>query len=261
MKKVVYLAVLILSLGLISSKIEAQGFFIPQNEMQPRYEKLPPIRIPQRGLPSAVRSNGGSAATQTNQQPQVIKVQQRKISHYIAVDGRYIPVFADEEPQSVQEAVKDSQTAEEATDNKVKNIVESNPDITDKPAEATAPLKEEQPDIKQAVAEVKNNAAVAEVKNNATVAEVKKPIAASEVKKEISVSQEEPETVVKKADMPSLPQTEEVNSALPDYRNSYTKYVSDLQIFHQTGLFPENEALSQALSKMNSEKEIVLYKN
>ena len=252
MKKVVYLAVLILSLGLISSKIEAQGFFIPQNEMQPRYEKLPPIRIPQRGLPSAVRNNGGSAATQTNQQPQVIKVQQRKISHYIAVDGRYIPVFADEEPQSVQEAVKDSQTAEEATDNKVKNIVESNPDITDKPAEATAPLKEEQPDIKQAVAEVKNNAAVAEVK---------KPIAASEVKKEISVSQEEPETVVKKADMPSLPQTEEVNSALPDYRNSYTKYVSDLQIFHQTGLFPENEALSQALSKMNSEKEIVLYKN
>lgn len=252
MKKVVYLAVLILSLGLISSKIEAQGFFIPQNEMQPRYEKLPPIRIPQRGLPSAVRNNGGSAATQTNQQPQVIKVQQRKISHYIAVDGRYIPVFADEEPQSVQEAVKDSQTAEEATDNKVKNIVESNPDITDKPAEATAPLKEEQPDIKQAVAEVKNNAAVAEVK---------KPIAASEVKKEIPVSQEEPETVVKKADMPSLPQTEEVNSALPDYRNSYTKYVSDLQIFHQTGLFPENEALSQALSKMNSEKEIVLYKN
>ncbi len=252
MKKVVYLAVLILSLGLISSKIEAQGFFIPQNEMQPRYEKLPPIRIPQRGLPSAVRNNGGSAATQTNQQPQVIKVQQRKISHYIAVDGRYIPVFADEEPQSVQEAVKDSQTAEEATDNKVKNIVESNPDITDKPAEATAPLKEEQPDIKQAVAEVKNNA---------TVAEVKKPIAASEVKKEIPVSQEEPETVVKKADMPSLPQTEEVNSALPDYRNSYTKYVSDLQIFHQTGLFPENEALSQALSKMNSEKEIVLYKN
>lgn len=252
MKKVVYLAVLILSLGLISSKIEAQGFFIPQNEMQPRYEKLPPIRIPQRGLPSAVRNNGGSAATQTNQQPQVIKVQQRKISHYIAVDGRYIPVFADEEPQSVQEAVKDSQTAEEATDNKVKNIVESNPYITDKPAEATAPLKEEQPDIKQAVAEVKNNAAVAEVK---------KPIAASEVKKEIPVSQEEPETVVKKADMPSLPQTEEVNSALPDYRNSYTKYVSDLQIFHQTGLFPENEALSQALSKMNSEKEIVLYKN
>ena len=252
MKKVVYLAVLILSLGLISSKIEAQGFFIPQNEMQPRYEKLPPIRIPQRGLPSAVRNNGGSAATQTNQQPQIIKVQQRKISHYIAVDGRYIPVFADEEPQSVQEAVKDSQTAEEATDNKVKNIVESNPDITDKPAEATAPLKEEQPDIKQAVAEVKNNAAVAEAK---------KPIAASEVKKEIPVSQEEPETVVKKADMPSLPQTEEVNSALPDYRNSYTKYVSDLQIFHQTGLFPENEALSQALSKMNSEKEIVLYKN
>lgn len=243
MKKVVYLAVLILSLGLISSKIEAQGFFIPQNEMQPRYEKLPPIRIPQRGLPSAVRNNGGSAATQTNQQPQVIKVQQRKISHYIAVDGRYIPVFADEEPQSVQEAVKDSQTAEEATDNKVKNIVESNPDITDKPAEATAPLKEEQPDIKQAVAEVK------------------KQVEVTEANKEIPVSQEEPETVVKKADMPSLPQTEEVNSALPDYRNSYTKYVSDLQIFHQTGLFPENEALSQALSKMNSEKEIVLYKN
>lgn len=252
MKKVVYLAVLILSLGLISSKIEAQGFFIPQNEMQPRYEKLPPIRIPQRGLPSAVRNNGGSAATQTNQQPQVIKVQQRKISHYIAVDGRYIPVFADEEPQSVQEAVEASQTAEATTDNEVKTVVESNPDITDKPAEATAPLKEEQPDIKQAVAEVKNNAAVAEVK---------KPIAAIEVKKEIPVSQEEPETVVKKADMPSLPQTEEVNSALPDYRNSYTKYVSDLQIFHQTGLFPENEALSQALSKMNSEKEIVLYKN
>lgn len=252
MKKVVYSAVLILSLGLISSKIEAQGFFIPQNEMQPRYEKLPPIRIPQRGLPSAVRNNGGSAATQTNQQPQVIKVQQRKISHYIAVDGRYIPVFADEEPQSVQEAVEASQTAEATTDNEVKTVVESNPDITDKPAEATAPLKEEQPDIKQAVAEVKNNAAVAEVK---------KPIAASEVKKEIPVSQEEPETVVKKADMPSLPQTEEVNSALPDYRNSYTKYVSDLQIFHQTGLFPENEALSQALSKMNSEKEIVLYKN
>lgn len=252
MKKVIYLAVLILSLGLISSKIEAQGFFIPENEMQPRYEKLPPIRIPQRGLPSAVRNNGGNTATQANQQPQVIKVQRRKISHYIAVDGRYIPVFADEEPQSVQEAVKDSQTAEEATDNKVKDIVESNPDITDKPSEAILPLNEEQPDIKQAVAEVKNNAAVAEVK---------KPIATSEVKKEIPASQKEPETVAKKADMHSLPQTEEVNSALPDYRNSYTKYVSDLQIFHQTGLFPENEALSQALSKMTSEKEIVLYRN
>lgn len=252
MKKVIYLAVLILSLGLISSKIEAQGFFIPENEMQPRYEKLPPIRIPQRGLPSAVRNNGGNTATQANQQPQVIKVQRRKISHYIAVDGRYIPVFADEEPQSVQEAVKDSQTAEEATDNKVKDIVESNPDITDKPSEAILPLNEEQPDIKQAVAKVKNNAAVAEVK---------KPIATSEVKKEIPASQKEPETVAKKADMHSLPQTEEVNSALPDYRNSYTKYVSDLQIFHQTGLFPENEALSQALSKMTSEKEIVLYRN
>lgn len=244
MKKVVYLAVLILSLGLISSKIEAQGFFIPQNEMQPRYEKLPPIRIPQSGLPSAIRDEGGSAATQANQQPQVIKVQQRKISHYIAVDGRYIPVFADEEPQSVQEAVKDSQTAEEATDNKVKNIVESEQNITDKAeAASSVPLKEEQPDIKQAVAEVK------------------KQVEVTEANKEIPVSQEEPETVVKKADMPSLPQTEEVNSALPDYRNSYTKYVSDLQIFHQTGLFPENEALSQALSKMNSEKEIVLYKN
>lgn len=243
MKKVVYLAVLILSLGLISSKIEAQGFFIPQNEMQPRYEKLPPIRIPQRGLPSAVRNNGGSAATQTNQQPQVIKVQQRKISHYIAVDGRYIPVFADEEPQSVQEAVKDSQTAEEATDNKVKNIVESNPDITDKPAEATAPLKEEQPDIKQAVAEVK------------------KQVEVTEANKEIPIFQEEPETTVKKADSLSVPQTEEVNPALPDYRNRYSQYLADLQIFHQTGLFPENEALSQALSKMNSEKEIVLYKN
>lgn len=243
MKKVVYLAVLILSLSLISSKIEAQGFFIPENEIQPRYEKLPPIRIPQRGLPSAVRNNGGNTATQANQQPQVIKVQRRKISHYIAVDGRYIPVFADEEPQSVQEAVKDSQTAEEATDNKVKDIVESNPDITDKPSEAIVPLNEEHPDIKQAVAEVKQQ------------------VTTGEVKKEIPTSQKEPETTAKKADMPSLPQTEEVNSALPDYRNSYTKYVSDLQIFHQTGLFPENESLSQALSKMNSEKEIVLYKN
>lgn len=249
MKKVVYLAVLILSLGLISSKIEAQGFFIPQNEMQPRYEKLPPIRIPQRGLPSAVRNNGGSAATQTNQQPQVIRIKRRKISHYIAVDGRYIPVFAEEEAQSVQETIEDSQTAEATKEDEVDIATENEQDTGeqdtgDKSVEDFSPLlKEKQSDIKQ------------------SVAEVKKQVAVTEIKKEIPVSQKEPETAVKKADMPSLPQTEEVNSALPDYRNSYTKYVSDLQTFHQTGLFPKNEALSQALSKMTSEKEIVLYRN
>lgn len=67
------------------------SFFIPQQELQPRYERLPQIRVPQPALPSAIRPG--------MQQKQPVQRQpQQRVQRYIAVDGRYIPVYEKKEP-------------------------------------------------------------------------------------------------------------------------------------------------------------------
>lgn len=56
------------------------GFFIPQKELEQRYEKLPPI------------PNGGAYSNQPASIPEA------SATHYIAVDGRFIPVIENTSP-------------------------------------------------------------------------------------------------------------------------------------------------------------------
>lgn len=70
----------------------APGFFMPESELAPRFEKLPPIAAPQ-------TYQTPNAAPTVNPAPQ----RARKVSRYIAVDGRYIPVFEEDDDEDLTE--------------------------------------------------------------------------------------------------------------------------------------------------------------
>lgn len=68
-------------------------FFIPASELAPRFEKLPPIATPN-NYPTPYSTYSASPAPNTS----------GKVSRYIAVDGRYIPVY-EEDPEADLTAV------------------------------------------------------------------------------------------------------------------------------------------------------------
>ena len=194
-------------------------FFIPQNAMVQRVEKLPPINIPQRGLPSAVRST--HANKQNQPQAQIANQPQRKILRYQAIDGRFVPIYAPAEAPS-QTETKPQNTAETSGGNVTFEPVENDLNI---PETATANSVLSEP----------------ETENNFTP------------------NVEMPKTPVVKTVAVKAPNAV-VQSGLPDYRNRYAQYLTDLRVFTQTKEFPQNEALNASLNKMDSNREVLIYK-
>ena len=194
-------------------------FFIPQNAMVQRVEKLPPINVPQRGLPSAVRAN--PANKQNQPQAQTATQPQRKILRYQAIDGRFVPIYAPAE-ETAQTETKPQNTAETSGGNVTFEPVEDDSNI---PETATANSVLSEP----------------EAENNFTpnIEMPKAPVAQASVIKA-------PNAVVQ--------------SGLPDYRNRYAQYLTDLRVFTQTKEFPQNEELNASLNKMDSNREILIYK-
>lgn len=251
MKKTVFF--LLLTTGIIAAGrfVAAQeAFFIPKNELQPRYEKLPPIALPQPKLPSAIRSrnnNTGNNGQNTRQAP--IRVKKPKISHYIAVDGRYIPVYAKAETTNTAAATSaDSNTgspANQATGNVVQNAAPAKSEIT-----------------QTATSQDANNNNQAVITTDFIDDNNPQPVTAPTFADNVSNTEGiNPENNSAQAVNVTAPQTSGINPNLPKYRNRYSQYVNELQIFHQSGMFPANQELDQALGKMNSNKEIVIYKN
>ncbi len=209
-------------------------FFIPQNAMVQRVEKLPPINIPQRGLPSAVRpgNTGGqnNGTAQTAAKPQ----QQRKIIRYEAVDGRFIPIYA-----PVEQTAQNETPAQNADDQATGGTVTFEPDEPDAmPETATANSVFAEP-------EADNNQAPLNTPSADELAKIKDM-------KQMALNPQFLPPV-------KIP-TASVQSGLPNYRNRYAQYLTDLQVFSQTKKFPQNEELNASLNKMDSNREILIYK-
>lgn len=94
----------------IWNNVGAQGFFIPASELEPRYEKLPPVPYSSR--------------------PTFNQNQKQRIQKYIAVDGRFIPiieerplVMEDEQTDTlapvVPEEIQVTESGAPQTDNKI----------------------------------------------------------------------------------------------------------------------------------------------
>ena len=203
------------------------GFFMPQAELQPRYEKLPPVPTLQPKLPSAREAYERRRAQQmqqmqrTKKSPAAVAARPvvRKVKEYIAVDGRFIPVY--DESVVLSEAPANSNIAADnvVSDNGMPPVSESNGEAPRKAVLLTdMPRPQPQPE----------NRALPE----RTIA-VNAPV------------------------LP--PQVAEANPEQPAYRNRYREYLDDLQVFHQTGQMPDNAALDKALSKLSAGGERVLF--
>lgn len=209
-------------------------FFIPQNAMVQRVEKLPPINIPQRGLPSAVRPDNTSGQNGKQAQTAAKPQQQRKIIRYEAVDGRFIPIYAPVE-ENAQNEIPLQNTGNEATG----GTVTFEPDETDAtPETATANSVFAEP-------EADNNQAPLNTPSADELAKIK------DMKQMALNPQFLPPVKVP---------TASVQSGLPDYRNRYAQYLADLKVFSQNKKFPQNEELNASLNKMDSNREILIYK-
>ena len=256
MKKTVIFVILnIATISFYKLAYAQEEFFMPPNAMQQRYEKLPPIRLPQPKLPSAIRSNAvrdnqGQASRQIQNQQNMPQnqakprnVPKRRVSHYIAVDGRYIPVYVKEEPQAatVQTAQTDSSTVQ-------------NNDNTEESSAATESLEQNPTPPSLEVVDDDNDNKLPIITTDFTANDNLPPIAAENKTIDNNSSKDiQNNNIV-------APKTDAISPDLPSYRNRYSQYVNDLQVFHQTGLFPENKELNQALNKMNSTKDIIIYK-
>lgn len=197
-------------------------FFIPQNAMVQRVEKLPPINVPQRGLPSAVRANTANMQNQTKAQNAAKTQPRQKIIRYQAIDGRFVPIYAPAE-ETVPTEVQPQNTAGIKGGN-----VTFEPDKNDTEVEtiaANSVFAEPEADSNTAPADVTKNPAA----TPKTTTTVKAPNAV-------------------------------VQSGLPDYRNRYAQYLADLKVFNQTKDFPQNEELNASLNKMDSNREVLIYK-
>lgn len=198
-------------------------FFIPQNAMVQRVEKLPPINVPQRGLPSAVRANTADKQNQTQAQNAVQTQPRQKIIRYQAIDGRFVPIYAPTE-EVAQTGIQPQSTGEASGGNVTFEPVEDELNI---PETATANSVFAEP-------EADSNTAPADVAKNPVATPKTTPIVKA------------PNAVVQ--------------SGLPDYRNRYAQYLSDLRVFTQTKDFPQNEELNASLNKMDSNREVLIYK-
>ncbi|MBQ8870165.1 MAG: hypothetical protein IJ019_02175 [Alphaproteobacteria bacterium] len=199
---------------------QAPAFFMPQQEIKPKQEKLPPIQN----------------TNQINNQIYSTPDAQYDVK-YVLVNGVYVPTFT-----------------------KRKKIIQ----------ETENTVNDERPNIKRKNTKTKsaqsNNAD--EKQNQLSVTE-QKPTVNITAKKDITdpnFPPPEEKQIEKKTDTPSkvkyveLPFETTIDNNLPPYRNIFAQYLNDTLTFQKENIFPENEALSQALKKASSGKEITVFK-
>lgn len=213
------------------SQNSGNTFFIPQGEMQQRYEKLPPIATPQPKMPSARAAYEQRRRQQLQNANQSRAVAQptirRKIKQYIAVDGRFIPVYDENVPA---EPAADVQIAADTAQQSATTEIPTSPNtVAATPAPINLPMANELPPVNQSMP--------SSISEPSDVAQT--PI------QDITIVQ---------------PPTVETDPNLPSYRNRYGQYIADLQIFHQTGQMPYNAELEQTLDKLSSNRQTVLFK-
>lgn len=186
-------------------------FFIPQNAMMQRVEKLPPINVPKRGLPSAVRSNTATDKNKQTAQLATKQTQPRKILRYQAIDGRFVPIYA-----PIEETAQNDNNSEDTPESSGANSVLADSETDNNQAIENQILPDEQ-----------------EAEQNNINAD---PLPTAKIP------------------------TAVVQNGLPNYRNRYAQYLTDLQTFGQTKNFTQNADLNNALNKMDSDNEILIFK-
>lgn len=238
-------AFILVSARMVSSQnaeTDTSGFFMPQSELQPRYEKLPPVPVIQPKIPSARAAyeqhrrqqlqNRRQLQNVNNPQPTAVQpvVIRHKVKQYIAVDGRFIPVYEDEPSVPTIQTASAPETAQ--------------PDIRSQTIENTSPEQNIIPPAQTAFLPA----------NQMVSSETPEPV-------QPITSEIQPVNVTDNSDIiPQAPQVQNVNPDLPSYRNRYAQYLGNLQIFHQTGQMPYDSELAKTLEKLSSSRKTVLFK-
>lgn len=227
MKKFIILSAL-LSISLYAYKATSQNyiqgnglpapaFFMPESELMPRYEKLPAIR------PIGQNTN--------NYQPQTSQpVHKSKPARYIAVDGRFIPVYDEETPENA-ELIASQDTSVDIdvdTEAEIEPVIPTNVPVSNESFEPVT----------------------------------------LQIQPEIEFVDIEPEPLDNEPVLPSSKNIKQkVNAPAfvaydPEqapYRNRYNQYLADLQTFEKTRTLPFNQELENTLSKLNSNQDILLF--
>lgn len=215
------------------------GFFMPQSELQPRYEKLPPVPTPQPKLPSAraayeQRRNQQNQAANINSTANIQHPVSRKVKEYIAVDGRFIPIYETESISAATSMPTPPETPPEAT--QIQNT--ESVDETTQSTEYTTNKSADNP----AKTVLDTNL------ENETLHQIPDVEATHD-----STSPDD------KDNLPQPPQVTDIDPELPSYRKRYGQYINNLQIFHQTGQMPFDPELDSALNKLSSNKKRTLF--
>lgn len=228
MKKLAFLLLTVLTLlsypAVYRLYAAEPGFFIPQKELQPRYEKLPPINQP------VVQPSAQDRLNKDNTPPPAAPV--KKVSRYIAVDGRYIPIFEKETKSAEITPTEETNLPDDLAEDTSAKIT------TDFDDEETTPAAESLPEKVIVSSSNEDLPAPSEIK----------PVEINSVSL--------PET---RSTVIAAPQADKINPDLPNYRNRYTQYLHSLQIFGQTGLLPASQELDDTLGKMNSNRFIKIF--
>lgn len=234
-----------------NAETNAPGFFMPQSELQPRPEKLPPVPVVQPRISSAraayeqrrrqqLQNSGQFQNVNTPQtaavQPVVIR---RKVKQYIAVDGRFIPVYEDEPSVPAVQTDSAPKTAQ--------------PDIKPQTAENTSQEQNIAIPAEQNIIPPPSQTAFLPA-NQIVSSETPEPV--QPITKET-----QPVNIADNSDViPQVPQVQNADPDLPSYRNRYAQYLGNLQIFHQTGQMPYDAELEKTLGKLSSSRKTVLFK-
>ncbi len=212
------------------------AFFMPEQEFTARYEKLPPIPEISTAQPSARAQWEARNNTTDAHAPKPQAASTRKPDRYIAVDGRYIPVYDTPEP-----VVNDTNETAPSTD-------QEPPETTTETAEAAPILQENEPLLPQpAVSTVVEDIPAPESVQADTL-----PLPAGAT---ATAALPTAPAVFSTPPAAAMPHPSE-----PAYRKRYNQYLNDVQIFERSGQFPYNQDLETALSKMNSNRKISIYK-
>lgn len=234
-----------------NSATGTSGFFMPQSELQPRYEKLPPVPAIQPRLPSARAAyeqrsrqqlqNKGHLQNVNNAQTAAVQpvVIRRKVKQYIAVDGRFIPVYEDEPSAPTVQTASAPNTAQ--------------PDIKPQTAENTSPEQNIAIPAEQNIILPPSQTAFLPA-NQIVSSETPEPV-------QPITRETQPVNIADNSDViPQVPQVQNADPDLPSYRNRYAQYLGNLQIFHQTGQMPYDAELEKTLGKLSSSRKTVLFK-
>lgn len=189
-------------------------FFIPKSELAPKYERLKPIVPVVRKLPA---EQGGIAVEQK------INAPTRRVNRYIAVDGRYIPIYEDvEETEELESEENEYEEDDEEIENEVETLIA--------PEQKAAPEAKEEFDFEEEEPE--------------------------DFEPLLKVERAKPN----KALAVRAPTFDPIDSSLPSYQNRYSQYLGHLLSFQHTKLLPYNPDLENTLNKMSSNEYVVVFR-